>query len=216
MRPRVQTSPEKHRGEEEDLAQADFHEVCLAPIGFSHAQLDFVQNKFARFHGYISRKLPEDRRFKRSGYAMIRSRKPAPQLILEKSWDSTPYRYLAIRVRADHRTYLVNLYTEVVVKTDMYQHRLIARSPGQWETVVIPFNEFALTSNGVIVPAQTKMYRQKMESVGFSLSDGREGSFCLDIAWVKAINSINTDGDSERIPQHRNLTWRSANIPNES
>ncbi|KAJ2652343.1 hypothetical protein IWW40_001198 [Coemansia sp. RSA 1250] len=176
--------------------------------GFSDTWLDITRAGHARFHGYLSQKLPEDTRFKRSGYAMVRTRDPQMTLLSTDYWDSSLYRYLAVRVKADRRKYFVNLKSDALVPTDIYQHLLPIRTPGQWETVVIPFNMFTLTSNSVIVASQPRMSSTKMETVGFSISDRQNGPFCLEFAWIKAFNSIWTHGETPRMPYSQDRTWR--------
>ncbi|KAJ2556912.1 hypothetical protein GGH95_005272 [Coemansia sp. RSA 1836] len=176
--------------------------------GFSSAWLDVTRSGHARFHGYISQMLPEDTRFKRSGYAMVRTHSPKSNILNSGCWDSSLYRYLALRVKADKRKYFVNLKSDTLISTDIYQHLLPIRTPGRWETVVIPFNMFTLTSNGVIVASQPSMASTKMETVGLSLSDRREGPFSLEFAWIKAFNSERTFGECMRLPYTAALTWK--------
>ncbi|KAJ2529609.1 hypothetical protein EV175_007357, partial [Coemansia sp. RSA 1933] len=118
------------------------------------------------------------------------------------------YRYLAIRVKADRRKYFVNLKTDTLINTDIYQHLLPIRKPGQWETVILPFNMFTLTSNSVILASQPMMASTNMETVGFSLSDRREGPFSLEFAWIKAINTNFTFGEVTRLSYHPEVTWK--------
>lgn len=177
--------------------------------GFSDVFLDTTEAGHARFHGYISQTLPEDHRFKRSGYAMVRTCDPRSNLITTGRWDSSLFRYLAIRLRAaDRRKYFFNLRTGSLVHTDIYQHLLPIRTPGKWETVVIPFNSFTLTSNSVIVASQPSMASTEMETVGFSLSDRQEGPFSLEFSWIKAFNSDRTFGESIRMPGTAVPTWK--------
>ncbi|KAJ2617384.1 hypothetical protein H4S08_000352 [Coemansia sp. RSA 1365] len=176
--------------------------------GFSDAWLDVTQAGHARFHGYLSQKLPEDKRFKRSGYALVRTQNPQMTVLGTDYWDSSLYRYLAIRVKADRRKYFINLKSDALIPTDIYQHLLPIRTPGRWETVVIPFNMFTLTSNSVIIASQPSMYATKMESVGFSITDRLEGPFSLEFAWIKAFNSKYTFGEAPRMPYIRGSTWK--------
>ncbi|KAJ1663552.1 hypothetical protein IW140_004839 [Coemansia sp. RSA 1813] len=176
--------------------------------GFSDVWLDTTSSGHAKFHGYISQKLPEDTRFKRSGYAMIRTKDPQSDILSDGTWDSSLYRYLAIRVKADRRKYFVNLKSDTLIHTDIYQHLLPIRKPGHWETVIIPFNMFTLTSNSVILASQPTMASTNMETVGFSLSDRREGPFSLEFAWIKAINTNFTFGEVLRLSYYPEVTWK--------
>ncbi|KAJ2004639.1 hypothetical protein H4R26_002402 [Coemansia thaxteri] len=176
--------------------------------GFSSVWLDVTRAGHARFHGYISQTLPEDRRFKRSGYAMVRTCDPQANILNTGCWDSSLFRYLALRVKADRRKYFVNLKSDTLINTDIYQHLLPVRTPGRWETVVIPFNMFTLTSNGVIVASQPSMASTQMETVGLSISDRQEGPFSLEFAWIKAFNSHRTFGECLRLPYTADLVWK--------
>ncbi|KAJ1760453.1 hypothetical protein LPJ77_005409 [Coemansia sp. RSA 2523] len=176
--------------------------------GFSDAWLDITRAGHAKFHGYLSQKLPEDTRFKRSGYAMVRTRDPLVTLLSTDYWDSSLFRFLAVRVKADCRKYFVNLKSDALIPTDIYQHLLPIRTPGKWETIVIPFNAFTLTSNSVIVASQPRMASTKMETVGFSISDRQDGPFCLEFAWIKAFNSNWTHGETPRMPYSQDRTWK--------
>ncbi|OAQ98585.1 hypothetical protein LLEC1_01559 [Akanthomyces lecanii] len=98
---------------------------------------------YARFHGSISTALPSDRlKIKRTGYAAFRTPAQTPTLFGKSVWDIDPYVYLALRIKSDGRSYFVNVQTEGVEPTDLHQHRLFARRPGQWETVLVKWNDF--------------------------------------------------------------------------
>ncbi|KAI9798537.1 MAG: hypothetical protein M1825_005318 [Sarcosagium campestre] len=164
--------------------------------GFSRSHLDFIpaQGKepaHARFHGNISIELPPQRpEVQRSGYAGWRTL-DRPFTIFGKSlWDIDPYLYLAMRIKSDGRKYFVNLQTESIVYTDIHQHRLYARRPGEWETVLIKWHEFVRTNHGTVVEPQSEMMRQKVRTVGCSLIDRVVGDFDLRIEKVWATNGL--------------------------
>jgi NADH dehydrogenase [ubiquinone] 1 alpha subcomplex assembly factor 1 len=115
-------------------------------------------------------------------------------------WDTSLFRYLALHVKGDDRKYFVNIQTDGVVKTDLFQHRLFLKTPGEWETVMIPFRDFILTNNGMVQEQQIEMYRQKVKTVGISLMDRQEGPFDIQLEWIKAMNTEFTDGDMDRTP----------------
>lgn len=165
--------------------------------GFSSSALDYIpptarEPAHARFHGAISTELPRNNpQVQRTGFAGWRN-KDRPRTIFGRSlWDLEPYTYLALRVKSDGRKYLVNLQTETVVPTDIHQHRLHTRTVGDWETVFIEFGSFVRTNHGEVVEPQSEMLRQKVRSVGLSLTDRIPGPFNLAISkiWV----AINTD-----------------------
>ncbi|KAK4189169.1 putative mitochondrial complex I intermediate-associated protein 30 precursor [Podospora australis] len=172
--------------------------------GFSTAHLDWVVAPppspksalpspncpgHARFHGKISTRLPPNRPdVKRSGYAGFRTKDRPPTIFGKSLWDIDPYIYLAVRVRSDGRSYFVNVQTESVIPTDLHQHRLFVRKPGEWETVLIKWNNFVRTNYGFAVEPQTEMLRQRVKSIGFGLTDRIPGPFALEVERIWATN----------------------------
>lgn len=164
---------------------------------------------FARFHGLISTSLPPDRpTIQRSGYAAFRTPDQAPNVFGRSIWDIDPYTYLAMRIKSDGRAYFINLQTEAVEPTDLHQHRLFAKRPGHWETVMVKWNDFVRTNYGFVVEPQTELLRQKMRSVGVGLTDRVEGPFELCIESVWATNQV-TEGATVLNPEESQLKNRS-------
>ncbi len=142
-----------------------------------------------RFEGKISTELPmNNAEVQRSGYAAWRTRDRGVSLFGKLLWDIDPYNYLALRVKSDGRKYFVNIQTESIVPTDLHQHLLPTYTPGQWETIIIPFHAFVRTNYGMVVEPQREMLRQKVKSVGIGLTDRVPGPFQLCIADVYATN----------------------------
>jgi NADH dehydrogenase [ubiquinone] 1 alpha subcomplex assembly factor 1 len=142
---------------------------------------------YARWHGSISLKLPEDKlEIMRTGYAGWRTRDRPPTLFGRGIWDIDPYVYLAMRIKSDGRSYFVNVQTESIEPTDLHQHRLFVKRPGEWETVLIKWNDFVRTNHGMMVEPQTGMLRQRVKSIGISLTDRVPGPFevCIERIWA--------------------------------
>ncbi|KAL1894408.1 hypothetical protein Sste5346_005910 [Sporothrix stenoceras] len=155
---------------------------------------------YLRFHGSISTRLPSGRPdIQRTGYAAWRTADRQATVFGRSLWDVDSYAYLALRVRSDGRSYLVNVQTDsMVAPTDLHQHRLFARRPGQWETVVVPWSDFVRTNHGFVVEPQTELLRQKVRSVGLGLTDRVQGPFELCVARLWATNNPNeANGDGE-------------------
>lgn len=171
--------------------------------GFSQVSLDHIpetatQPAHARFHGRISIELPPNRpHVQRTGYAAWRNKDRGATIFGKSLWDIDPYAYLALRVKSDGRKYFVNVQTESIVPTDLHQHRLYARRPGEWETVLINWNEFVRTNYGAVVEPQTEMLRQKVRTVGIGLIDRVPGPFDLAVSRVWATNGL-SDGEKKQ------------------
>ncbi|PHH82021.1 hypothetical protein CDD82_7277 [Ophiocordyceps australis] len=170
--------------------------------GSSACNLDFVKPQsppqdgpcHARFHGFISTELPLDRpKVERSGFAAFRTPNQSPTVFGRSVWDIDPYIYLALRIKSDGRAYFINIQTESVEPTDLHQHRLFAKRPGQWETVMVKWNDFVRTNHGFVVEPQTELLRQKVRTIGIGLTDRVKGPFDLCIQSIWASNNI-TDG----------------------
>ncbi|KAF7196950.1 Complex I intermediate-associated protein 30, mitochondrial [Pseudocercospora fuligena] len=143
----------------------------------------------ALFKGMISTELPPNKpNIQRSGYAGWRTRDRGFSLFGKLLWDLSPYSFLALRIRSDGRKYFVNFQTESIVPTDLHQHLLPSYTPGQWETVTIPFSAFVRTNYGQVVEPQKEMMSTKVRSVGISLIDRVPGPFELAIADIYATN----------------------------
>lgn len=174
--------------------------------GFSTASLDIREQKpplapFGRFHGETSLDLPEDRpEVVRLGYAMFRT-KDLPSSFLglgpANFYDWSAYNQLSLRVRGDHRKYFINIQADTPYPTDLYQHRLFLKTPGEWETVTVSFANFILTNGGVIQQQQF-LPREAVRSIGIGLVDGQYGPFQLDLEWIKVHNGLDPEyeGDS--------------------
>lgn len=98
-----------------------------------------------------------------------------------------------MRIKSDGRKYFVNVQTESIVPTDLHQHRLYARRPGEWETVLIKWNEFVRTNHGVVVEPQAEMLRQKVRTVGIGLIDRVPGPYELCIERIWATNGLSKE-----------------------
>nr|CAG8526008.1 11037_t:CDS:2 [Entrophospora candida] len=166
------------------------------------AKLEITPENKGRFHGYVSLDLPPNYKYEKSGYAAIRSKVRGVTIFGTPMWDTTLFRYLALRVKGDYKKYYINLQTDGPVQTDLFQHRLFLRKPGDWETVMIPFRDFILTNHGIIQEPQIAMYREKVKTVGISILD-QHGPFSIEIDWIKAMNTDTTDGDFDMLPRNR-------------
>ncbi|KAF8981950.1 hypothetical protein BGZ46_002050 [Entomortierella lignicola] len=156
--------------------------------GFSEAHLEITKNGTGRFYGQLSLDLPENESVEKSGYAGIRTKTRPGSIFGTPVWDTSLFEYLSLRVKGDERKYFVNLQTDGVVPTDLYQHRLFLKTPGEWETILIPFKDFILTNQGFIQEDQIEMFRERVKNVGVSIIDRKSGPFELEIDSISAVN----------------------------
>ncbi|KAI5464373.1 complex I intermediate-associated protein 30-domain-containing protein [Mariannaea sp. PMI_226] len=154
---------------------------------FSSSSASGAPSSYARFHGTISTRLPTSRPdVQRTGFAGFRTPDQRPTMFGRAVWDIDPYAYLALRIRSDGRAYLINVQTESVEPSDLHQHRLFAKRPGEWETVMVKWNDMVRTNHGFVVEPQTEMLRQRVLTVGIGLTDRTEGPFelCIERVWA--------------------------------
>lgn len=145
----------------------------------------------ARFYGTINIDLPPSRPdIQRSGYAAWRTKDRGATIFGQSVWDIDPYAFLALRIKSDGRKYFVNLQTDSIVATDIHQHRLYARKPGEWETVLIKWSDFVRTNHGLVVEPQQEMLGQQLRTVGIGLIDRIPGPFDLSIERIWATNAL--------------------------
>ena len=195
-----------------DFQEPDSVEMCKtmsdADIGgFSSVNLDHIaqtdsEPAHIRFHGSISTELPPNRpHIQRTGYAAWRNHDRPPTLFGKSLWNIDSYGYLAMRVKSDGRKYFINVQTESIVPTDIHQHRLYARRPGEWETIVVTWNEFVRTNHGQVVEPQREMLRQKVRTIGIGLIDRVQGPYDLSVAKVWATNDSQGNDYNEQATQ---------------
>lgn len=179
--------------------------------GFSRVALDWVPpvsiskpasweniHRHVKFHGNISIDLPVDKpHIQRTGYAAWRTLDRQRTIFGKSFWDIDAYAHVALRIKSDGRKYFVNVQTDSIVPSDLHQHRLYARRPGEWETVLIKWSEFVRTNHGVVVEPQREMLRQKVKSIGIGLIDRIPGPFELCIERIWATNGLSEEDARE-------------------
>lgn len=167
--------------------------------GYSTANLEFhpvTQNEpaHARFHGTISTELPHNQpHIQRTGYAGFRTFERGRTIFGPSYWDVSLYGFLAMQFKSDGRKYFVNVQTDSIVPTDIHQHLLHSKTPGEWETVLIRWSEFVRTNHGQVVEPQREMLTQKVRTVGISLIDRIPGPYDLSIGKIWATNATSED-----------------------
>jgi NADH dehydrogenase [ubiquinone] 1 alpha subcomplex assembly factor 1 len=167
--------------------------------GFSTAGFDYhpvtqTEPPHVRFHGTISTQLPQNQpHIQRTGYAGWRTLDRGSTIFGKSLWDVSMYGFLAIQFKSDGRKYFLNVQTESIVPTDIHQHLLHSKTPGEWETILIKWNEFVRTNHGQVVEPQREMLTQKVRTLGISLIDRIPGPYDLSISKMWATNATNED-----------------------
>lgn len=161
------------------------------------------------FHGVLNLDLPANRPdVVQSGYAMFRTRDQRARGFSESvsqmfgdppHWDWRGCTHIMLRVKGDRRKYFVNIQADSPLPADIYQHRLFLKTPGQWETVLIPLQDFILTNWGVI-QEQRKINTEYVKTIGIGLIDKQYGPFSLYVDRVEAINTdyVSPEGNSSQ------------------
>lgn len=161
--------------------------------GFSQVHFD-ITNNTGHFHGNLNLDLPKNNpEVTRSGYAMFRTKDQKESWLSGSNyWDWSNYQSLALRVKGDTRKYLVNIQANTPLVTDLFQHRLFLDKPGEWETVVIPLNDFVMTNWGVIQDG-SEINKLEVKTIGVGLLDKTYGPFSLDIDWIKVMTGTEVE-----------------------
>ncbi|SGZ48343.1 CIC11C00000002386 [Sungouiella intermedia] len=163
--------------------------------GYSTVHFDIDQESGSgRFHGYLNLDLPKNNpEITRSGYAMFRTKDQKESWLSGDSyWDWSEYSLLVMRVKGDRRKYLVNLQANTPLVTDLFQHRLFLHHPGEWETVVIPLNDFVMTNWGVIQDG-SELNKSEVKTVGIGLLDKQYGPYSLNVDWIKVMTGAEVE-----------------------
>ena len=145
------------------------------------------------FWGHLRMDQPKNSNYDRSGYCAIRSKEGESFLFKKERIDVQMFRYLELRVKGDAKTFMVNISTELYPNV-IWQHRLNIIKPNEWKIVRIPFRDFIRTSSGFIQQKQILMDKSAIKHIGFSILE-QSGEFCLELDYIKAVNTEHTLGD---------------------
>jgi len=159
-----------------------------------HSDTD-VHKRFLRWSGVVNNALPEGSKVVRSGYCAIQSPVFAFGGINLDEWDGI---HLRCRLGIP-RSYMFNLKAESFFPDDIYHgffprknpsiHPLkpTTESPDGWTDVILPFKSFLVSSRGRMKEIPLELDTVKLEHVGFTMADGVNGKFQLDIASISAV-----------------------------
>ena len=157
----------------------DFTDVQTAPHweaiddhimgGRSQSKPEQIDNVGLRFSGRVSLE-------NNGGFASIRSD--------SANYDLGQYSGLKLRLRGDGKSYKLSLRTDLFFDGISYQATFTTEQD-TWQELYLPFEDFTATHHGVKLSTVAPMDTTKIESFGLFIADDQEGSFQLEIAWVK-------------------------------
>lgn len=138
--------------------------------GVSEGNFRLTETGTMEFYGSLSLK-------NNGGFASVRSR---PKKLELQAGDT-----IVARVRGDGRQYYLNLY--VPGFRIAYSWRApIQTKENEWMEVRVPLKNFYATSFGRKIGNAGSVDADKVNALGFLLSDKKEGRFKLEVEWIKA------------------------------
>ena len=139
--------------------------------GVSTSRFEIVSNSAGVFCGVVSLE-------NNGGFASVRSSTPGQDL--------SGCTGFLVRLRGDGHRYKFTVRTEDGFDTPLYQRGLVTK-PGEWEEQRLAFKDFIPTFHGRTLTDAPPLNPAKVLSVGVLIADKQEGSFRLEIGWVKAV-----------------------------
>jgi uncharacterized surface protein with fasciclin (FAS1) repeats len=143
--------------------------------GVSQGRFRITDDQTLEFSGTLSLE-------NNGGFTSIRSRPADLQL--------GDYDTIAVRVKGDGRPYNLNLRTSSGNAAGSYRAPFDTKK-NTWQVVRIPFKDFNYTVYGRLRAGIGPVQADKIQSVGFTLSDKQAGPFRLEIDWIKAEKAQN-------------------------
>ena len=157
--------------------------VTDAPWG-GKSKASFSTEGVAAFTGFTSLEKPTDVGVGRTGFCAARSEPWPDQEVI----DCDDYASIELVVRSDGRVYAVNLDVDSFFTGELYQGFINLPASPEWRTIVLPFEQFMLTRGGRATVRQRYLDRCHVRSIGFSISDGREGPFRFECKSIRAVD----------------------------
>lgn len=93
---------------------------------------------------------------------------------------------LWLRVRGDGRKY--NLDLRVPSRRMAFTYRVTMQTvANQWQEFRVPLQMFRATSFGRVITNAGPVNAGSVNSIGFTISDKKQGAFQLDVDWIRAV-----------------------------
>ena len=138
--------------------------------GISESQLQQTKEGNALFTGNVSLE-------NYGGFASLQSQ--------PSDYTFTGYEGIAIRLKGDGKRYKFSLKNSMYLDSIRYEAAFNTEK-GSWTIVRIPFNTLVPSFRGRILTNEPPIDVSKVKSLGLLISDKQEGTFRLEIAWIKA------------------------------
>lgn len=138
--------------------------------GYSQSLPTHIDNVGLRFTGTVSLK-------NSGGFASIRSN--------VDDFDLGQFSGLRLRLRGDGKIYKISLRTDIFFDGVSYQTSFETLQD-TWQEIFLPFETFTPTHHGIKLSTVAPMNTSTIKSFGLFIADRQEGSFQLDMAWIKA------------------------------
>lgn len=138
--------------------------------GVSTSRFEVATNGVAVFSGVLSLE-------NNGGFASVRSAGARTNLAGCEAF--------VLRARGDGRRYKFTVRTEADWNAPMYQCTFPTQR-GKWEEHRLSFQDFVPTFRGRVLGDAPPLDSTRVLSVGFLIADKQEGTFRLEVAWIKA------------------------------
>jgi hypothetical protein len=142
--------------------------------GRSESTLEILPDSTGRFSGHVSLE-------NNGGFASARTQ--------PRDFDLDGYDGLQIRVQGDGRRYQFRIRTDARFDGIAYKQEFTA-SPEDWQVIDLPFEEFRASFRGRPVPPADPLDPAQIRQLGFLIADKKEGSFALQIDWIRAYRKL--------------------------
>lgn len=101
------------------------------------------------------------------------------------SYDLDGHNGILLRLKGDGKIYQFRLRTNDRFDGVAYRYQF-ATEANNWMIIDIPFNECVAVFRGRILKDEEPIQPEKIQQIGFLISDKQAGNFQLEIDWIKA------------------------------
>ena len=138
--------------------------------GISQSRIELSPTATAIFSGQLSLE-------NNGGFASIRRR--------ADNYNLDGCTGVILKVKGDGRTYQFRVKTDDLYDGIAYR-TLFVTDVHHWQTITLPFDSFCASFRGRPVPEAPVLRPKQIRQIGFLLADKQQGSFHLEIAWIKS------------------------------